>query len=310
MLKHFRQNLGYRILSVVLAIVIWIYVTGEQKPTGETVIRVPLEIENLSEDLVVSDSPSSIQVRLEGRKAVVSNLIPRDVHARVNMINAKTGENIIPVEVEVPDGVNVISVKPSQIKIKVEKMEYTQVQVQVSLVGEPASGYRVLEPVIKPTEVVISGPAGLLKEIGGAYVEAEIDQASGNYLAYLPVRLRDKEGHPLSQWLEINPPVVETFVPVVQDMPSKILSIQARLEGEPAGGYAIRRVILQPSVVEVFAPYEQLKELNYISTAPINISGARREVVRETNLDIPPGVQVSIFPRVRVIVEVVQESTS
>ncbi|OIQ60079.1 YbbR-like protein [Moorella thermoacetica] len=304
MLEHFRQNWGYRLMAVILAIILWMYVTGEQNPAGETVVRVPLETENLSSSLVVADRPAEVQVRVEGRKAAVANLLPRDVHAYVDLRDAKVGDNVLPVRVDVPEGISVIHVNPAQVTIRVEKIEDIQLPVQVSLLGSPASGYRALEPVLKPSQVIISGPAAALKEIGRVYVEAKIDQASGNFLAQLPVKIADREGRPMQTWLTVNPDTVETFIPVVQDMPGKMLPVRPRLTGEPAKGYAIQRVILQPEVVEAFAPYSQLAALDYLNTAPINIAGAKKNVTVETNLEIPSGVQLSSFPRVRVVVEI------
>lgn len=304
MLKHFRQNWTYRLLAVILAVIVWLYVIGEQNPTGHAVIRVPLEAVNLREDLVVAESPTNVQVRVEGRRVVVESLLPRDIHAAVDLQNAQTGENVVQVQVEAPEGINIIDVNPPEVTIKVEKIEQNQLPVQVVLVGSPAGGYRALEPVIVPTHVLIAGSAGVLKNIGRAHVEVNIDQASGNYLAHLPVKLTNKEGQPLQKWYDITPPVIEVFVPVVRDMPSKTLPIRPQLVGEPAQGYTIKRIIVQPEIVEVFASYNELAEIDYISTGPVNISGARRQVIRETNLEIPAGVQISTFPRVRVIVEV------
>ncbi|WP_258358700.1 CdaR family protein [Moorella sulfitireducens] len=304
MLEHFRQDWIYRLLAVALAVILWIYVTGEQNPTGQKVVLVPLETENLGEGLVVADRPEEVQVRVEGRKATISNLLSRDVHAYVNLRDAKVGDNLLPVRVEVPEGVNVVHVNPGQVTIKIDKIEEVQLPVQVNLLGTPASGYRALEPVLKPSQVVVSGSAAILKSIGRVYVEAKIDQASGNFLAQLPVKLADQEGQPLQEWLTVSPQVIETFIPVVQDMPSKILPVRPQLAGEVAEGYTIDRIILQPEVVEVFAPYNHLASFDYINTAPINIAGATKNITVETNLEIPAGVQVGNFPRVRVVIEI------
>lgn len=304
MWEHWRQDWIYRLLAVGLAIILWIYVTGEQNPTGAKVVRVPLETVNLKEGLVVADRPEDVQVRVEGRKAVINNLLPRDVHAYVDLREAKVGDNLLPVRIEAPEGINVIHINPSQVAVKIDKIDQIQLPVQVSLVGTPAGGYRALEPVIKPSQVIVSGSASILKSIGRVYVEAQIDQARGNFLAQLPVKVADRDGHSLEEWLSLNPQVVETFIPVVQDMPSKVVAVRPQLVGEVVGGYIIDRVILQPEVVEVFAPYNLLASLDYINTAPINIGGATKNVTVETNLEIPSGVQVGSFPRVRVVVEI------
>ena len=41
MWKHFRTNLAYRIISIVLAVILWAWVTAEQNPVKETLLEVP-----------------------------------------------------------------------------------------------------------------------------------------------------------------------------------------------------------------------------------------------------------------------------
>ncbi|NLW06718.1 MAG: hypothetical protein GX039_01865 [Clostridia bacterium] len=306
LLKHFRSNWGYRLLAVILALILWVYVTSEQNPMGETLVRVPLETQNLSEDLVIADSPTAVQVRVEGRKIVINSLLPRDIRAYVDMRYAQAGDNFLPVRVEVPAGVDIIDINPAEARIEVEKIEQAQFPVQVSLVGTPASGFRALAPSIIPSQVLVFGPTGVLENIGRVFVEVNIDQATSSYMSYLPVKLENQEGQPLHQWLTINPPAVEVQVPIIHDMPGRVLPIRPLLTGEPAEGFAVERVIVQPEIIEVFAPYELLQALDYVNTAPIDITGARRQVIRETTLDIPVGVQSGIMPRVRVIVEIAE----
>ncbi|MGB9661157.1 MAG: CdaR family protein [Moorellaceae bacterium] len=301
---HRWENLGYRLLAVILAVVLWLYVTSEQNPNTEYVVRIPLESENLGEGLVVADLPAEVQVRVEGRKGLITNLLPKDIKAYVDLRAAKVGENTLPVQVSLPDGVALVRVNPPQVKVKVEQVKEVQFPVQAHLNGTPAGGYRALEPIIKPSQVVVSGPDDTLKDVGKVYVEVNLDQARGNYLAQLPVKVVDREGRALGRWLTVTPNSVEVFVPVVQDMPDKMLTIRPRLIGEPAPGYQIKRVILEPAVVEVFAPYNLLANLDYLNTTPINIGGARKNIIVESDLEIPQGVQLSSFPRVRVIVEI------
>ncbi|GFN22001.1 CdaR family protein [Thermanaeromonas sp. C210] len=304
MLKNWRENLGYRLLAVVLALILWFYVTAEQNPNMEQVVRIPLETENLGEGLVVADLPAEVQVRVEGRKGYINNLLPRDIKAYVDLRAARIGDNILPVQVSLPEGVTLVRVNPPQVKVKVDQVRDLQLPVQVALNGTPAGGYRALEPVLKPSEVVVSGPEDVLKGISKVYVEVDINEARGNYLAQLPVKVIDHEGRPLGRWLMINPDTVEVLVPIVGHLPGKVVAIRPQLVGEPAPGYEVKRVVLEPEVVEVFAPYEVLADLNYLSTSPIDLEGARKNIIVESNLEIPQGVQTGNFPLVRVVVEI------
>ncbi|MDK2821882.1 MAG: hypothetical protein PWP31_1847 [Clostridia bacterium] len=309
MLEHFRQNLGYRLLAIFLAIIFWMYVTGEQNPTGQTIVRVPLETVNLREGLVIADRPTEVQVRVEGRKADINNLLARDVYAYADLRNATVGINTIPVSARIVDGlnVNIVHVNPSEVNIRVEKIEQKQLPVTVTVIGDPAVGYKAMEPVIKPSQILVSGPANILKKIQRVYVKAKIDQATSNYIAQLPITFSNREEDKAHQWLTVNPDTVEVFIPVVQDMPSKVLPVRPNLVGQPAKGFRINRITLQPQVVSVFAPYEKLADLDYINSGPINIDGAKKNVIVDTNLEIPMGVQMSNFPRARVVIEIVPE---
>lgn len=304
MLNNWRENLGYRLLAIILSIILWLYVTSEQNPNTEYVVRIPLESENLGEGLVVANLPAEVQVRVEGRKGLINNLLPKDIKAYVDLRAARIGDNTLPVQVSLPDGVALVRVNPPQVKVKVEQVKDLQLPVQANLTGTPAGGYRALDPVFKPSQVVVAGPEDMLKDIGKVYVEVNLDQARGNYLAQLPVKIVDREGRSLSRWLTVTPNSVEVFVPVIQDMPDKRVTVRPRLVGEPAPGYQIKRVILEPEVIEVFAPYNLLANLDYLNTTPINIGGARKNIIVESNLEIPQGIQLSSFPRVRVIVEI------
>lgn len=304
MLERWRENLGLKLLAIALALILWLYVTSEQNPATEHVVRIPLEVENLGAGLVVADLPSEVSLRVEGRKGQIQNLLPRDIRAYVDLRAARVGDNIIPVQVTLPEGIRLVRVNPAQVTVKVEQVKEVSFPVQANLNGDPANGYRALEPILKPSQVIVSGSETLLKEIGKVYVEVNMNQARGNFLAQLPVQVTDREGRSLSRWLTIKPESVEVFVPVVQDMPSRMVAIRPRLVGEPAPGYQIKRIILHPEVVEVLAPYNVLATLDNLYTTPINIAGARKNVTVESQLEIPPGIQLSSFPRVRVIVEI------
>ncbi|MDN5347583.1 MAG: hypothetical protein PWP65_1147 [Clostridia bacterium] len=304
MWKNWRQNFGYRIFSILAAVTLWLYVTGEQNPVGQNILSVPLETENLAEGLVVAERPSEIQVRVEGRKNVIARLSPRDIQAVVDLRNARVGENRLPVKVALPEGVNLVNLNPAEVKVRIDRSSEVQLPLKVNLIGMPASGFKTMEPILKPSQVLVSGPEETLRSIGRVFVEADIDQARGHYVAQLPVKVVDRDGRPMQRWVTVKPETAEIFIPVVRDQPSKIVPIRPKLAGEPAKGYVVRRVVLEPEVLEIFGSYELLATIDYLNTMPVEINGARKNIVSETNIDLPPGILLSSFPRVRVVVEI------
>ena len=62
------QHIGLKLVSVVLAVLLWLLVSGEQ--TVERALRVPLEFTNLPPQLeLVGEPPAVVDVRASGRAA-------------------------------------------------------------------------------------------------------------------------------------------------------------------------------------------------------------------------------------------------
>jgi hypothetical protein len=71
MRTRFLENLGLKLLSVVLALSLWAVVLGDQKV--EIAMAVPLEIKDLPRDLVlVNELPETLEVRVRGPKTLVA----------------------------------------------------------------------------------------------------------------------------------------------------------------------------------------------------------------------------------------------
>ncbi len=305
MWKRLRTNLGYRILSLLLALGLWMFVLEERNPTMENIFTVPVEVVNLPSDLVIADKPANVRIRVEGREAIIKDLAPRDFKAYLDLSGTQRGtvqENVI---IRLPEGVNLLSVSPGQISITVDRVAERQMPVTVTYRGRQVSGFRPLEPVLKPSQVLVSGPQGLLDQLTLVWVEVNLDGLRGNYLEHLPVRVAaDAEGAVQREWIKVTPQMVEVFIPVVRDLPEKILPVRVNLAGEPAEGYRVQRVIFDPEEMRVFGPADELDNITELQTASVDISGATADVSRQVDVLVPPKITIGHPRPIRVLVQI------
>ncbi|KKM11705.1 hypothetical protein SY88_07220 [Clostridiales bacterium PH28_bin88] len=305
MWRWFRANLGYRILSILLALGLWMYVVEDQNPIVEQVLSVPLETRALPGGLVISDRPATVKVRLEGRQGQVQDLSSRDVRAFVELNDARTGENVVPVQATVPKGVDIVSISPERVTVSVDKVTEKQVPVTVTVDGKPASGYRLLDPVLKPSQVIVTGPHKSLDQIDRAFVEVTVEGVKENYLEKLPLRVGSgKEDNKALEWVNVKPDTVEVFIPVVQELPVKQVPVQVDVQGTPADGYRVAGVTFEPRTVKVSGPQEVLDTLESLTTKPVDVNGATADVVGETELVLPAGVNAGTLPPVKVVIQI------
>ncbi|HHU31937.1 MAG: YbbR-like domain-containing protein [Zhaonellaceae bacterium] len=301
--RFFRQNLSYRIISLLIAVTLWLWVTTESNPTQEKVLEVPLETKNLAAHLMVAQIPDSIKVRIEGRENIVEDITSRDISAIVNLAGAKVGSNTTTVEVTLPAGVQLVNTTPSQVKVVIDQVEEIQVGISVETEGRIQEGYSAITPLATPSEILIKGPKSLLDTIDEVFVTARIEGYSQSYKENLPIKIKDTKGNFIQEWLRLEPSHVEVYIPILKDEPSEKIIVKPAIIGNPADGYQIKQVKVEPEFVEVVGSYNILSTLDYLSTETIIVDELTSDLIQEVGI-VSPDESIEISPNnVRVIIQ-------
>lgn len=287
------KNLFYKIFSVVLAVMLWLYVSNQENPLTEQMFTVPLEIRDLSPTLVITEQPSFVKVRIEGQRQELANVTTRDIHAFLEMDGTDAGMHLLDVNVSVPAKTRLVSVTPTDINVNVETVATAQVPVVVSYANEePAKGYMALPVVLNPTRVEISGPQDKLKNIKQVFVEVNLAGISANYHQKLPTKVADEDGNLLADLITVSPKEVDVLVPIIRELPSKTVPVKVPLTGSPASGYQVERVVIEPQVVPIYGDFARIDLIDSLSTAAVDIAGATGDVNQRVALQVPGGLTV------------------
>jgi hypothetical protein len=165
------DNLGLKLLSVVLAIFLWAVVLGEQKV--EVTLSIPLEIKDLPRDLVLVNEPvDTLEVRLRGPKTLVTTLAPREVALEGLPKSFAEGENVIsirPGAVRVPRGIEVMEVNPHRVRLVLDAIVVREVTVSPRIEGVPAKGFVLKRVTSSPSRVRLAGPKSELRRLTRVY---------------------------------------------------------------------------------------------------------------------------------------------
>jgi len=165
------DNLGLKLLSVVLAVFLWAVVVGEQKV--EVTINIPLEIKGVPRDLVMVNEPTdTLEVRARGPKTLVSTLSPSEIVLERPPMNFVEGENFIPIRPEmirVPRGIEVVEVTPHRVRMILDTMVEREVEVSPRVEGTPAGGYVVKRVTSIPPRIRMAGPRSDLRRLRRIY---------------------------------------------------------------------------------------------------------------------------------------------
>jgi YbbR domain-containing protein len=167
------RHLGLKVVSVVLAALLWLVVAGEQ--IVERALRIPIEFTNVPPDLeLIGDAPTVADVRVRGSSGALSRMSPGEMVALLDLRTARPGVRLFHLsgaDVRAPFGVQVVQVSPSNISIRLERSVTKAVPVVPEIDGQPAAGFVVGRVVVDPATVEVIGPAGAVGRLTTAITE-------------------------------------------------------------------------------------------------------------------------------------------
>src|SRR5215213_3146024 len=166
--RIFIEDWSLKLLSLAIAIVLWMLVTGQNQPVTAHVnvqlnfIRPPaLEISN--------DPPRTVDVMLTGSRNKLDDLTSLDLVATVDISDQRAGERVLRLadkaQIILPQGIKVDGFQPSAIPIRLEEIVERQVGVEPKLEGKPANGFEVYSVYPNKGSVAVRGPASRVNSL-------------------------------------------------------------------------------------------------------------------------------------------------
>jgi hypothetical protein len=155
------ENLGWKLLALAAAVVIWALVASEPELATFTTVR--LEYKNLPGDLEIGSEPvTSVVLELRGPSSELRGLGESVRPAVVlDMSSVRPGERTFTVgdgNVKLARGVRLVRSIPSEVRFVFEESGYRSVPVHVRFTGEGQNGYAVAHYEVAPRHLPIAGP--------------------------------------------------------------------------------------------------------------------------------------------------------
>lgn len=175
-----RHNIGTRILALVLAIGLWVFVNAGQRGSLQS-FNVPISYRNLPPHYFITNPhPESVKIEVSGPRTLLSIIDANRLTVKLDLTGVGVGQasfKIDPDAFRLPRMTTLTSITPSQIVLELDKVVTREVPSRLALTGKVAEGYRILSLETNPHIVTVRGPSKDLARIDE--VETEPIQLSG-----------------------------------------------------------------------------------------------------------------------------------
>lgn len=161
------QNFGLKAFSILLAMVLYLFVTVESDATAD--VEYPVEYYPDEDKVVIGSYPRSIRATLTGPFAPFVTYRSTDLDPIiVDLRGVDAGEvrqRIDFGDVVAPASLSVVGLAPQDFVVTIDNLIAREVSIVDNIVDRPPDGYKITEVRLKPDKVEVEGPESMVQTL-------------------------------------------------------------------------------------------------------------------------------------------------
>jgi YbbR domain-containing protein len=280
----FVHNWPHKVGAVLLALLVWWFVTVNNSPQTQASLFVPITVEGLGDSAVVTGLPDVVEVTIRGPSNLIDRMRPENVEAVLDLAG-RTGSFEAPINVLIPRGLELLGVSPRDVIGSLERVATKTVPVEAVVFGQESPD-QALTLESEPAELTVRGLGSTLSQVSRVLAPVPAEPGTTT-VAVFPV---DSSGQPLPG-VTVDPPAVQVRVeatPVLEQVTLPVVLVPP-----PVPGFTVTARLDQPELT-IVGPPSVVHPLQGINAA-VDISGRELQAGTHTlpvTPDLPSGVYI------------------
>ena len=299
MLSRFGTNLRTFLWAFALALAVWVAAVTAADPDEVRAYPYPIKIQIVGQNsgLIVSgDLPQEVQVSLRAPHSVWDQLTarPDSVRAILDLSGLGAGGHKLNLQIQVSiRPTRIITVSPASVTFILEPLITRTLPLDLSLSGQPATGYQAGDSSLDPQEVVIAGPQSLVESVKRLRVNLSLDGVRESIDQALTIQALDQNNQPVIG-ITIHPETAQVKLPVSQQGGYRDLAVKVIVHGQVASGYRLDNISVFPPIVTVYSsdPAAVNALPGVVETQPLDLQDVNDNLTTRLPLNLPPGISV------------------
>lgn len=284
-----KNNIKTKIISLVTAIALWLYVIAVVDPDEKKVIEnIPITITNaneiLKDDFVIYPKEDfKTDITVQGKLSEIQKLNKNNVHIYGELINPVEGQNIVNLRTNISNRVS-RELKDNTFVVDLEKKIDKKVNITVEVPSSMKDSIEEVEPEVKQVE--ISGPRTLVNKVAKAVAVLNFneDKSKSETTATLRIAALDKSNRPVDVDLSQNEVKVDIKFTV-----DKVVPIKLNYDGDDIDENSF---VFSPDKLTIEGGADVLKGIDYIYTEKLNDKDLKNDNGKKVKIEVPPNVRI------------------
>lgn len=332
MKKRLTNNLTLKIVSVLVAVFIWLFASNASDPVNIKSYAVKVSVTNddyiynSGQTYQINDEDRTVMVYITGKNSVISNRTDITVEADMTQIVDKSvNPAYVPVQFKPVSGISMenVNIVPKTIPVYIEDVERKDFVITVQTKGKAGSGYEVGECTPSLEKITIEGPKSTVNKIKSVVATINVSGMMTDEKKSATLDLIGQDDEKLTadamEYLKFynvgDDRVIDVSVQLWRVVDN--IKVVADYSGSPADGYQVDKITTTPEKISVAGSEEALKKLQEndntveIPANLINVDGANQDLEASIKLSsllkeedgykIPESLTQSVMVKVSIL---------
>lgn len=300
MKKILAADNSLKIISVLIAICIWVYIALIMDPAIEISVRdLPIQFTgqetlNSKNLAVISESATTVSIKIKGSRRKLGNNDMKTIIAKADVSAAGEGVANIPIEIVVPfENQGISSQSLYSVDVTVEPIIEKKFDVEINTIGSLAESYMCGDITADPKQITLKGAKSAVEQIGRVAVTLDYGGADVDIDTMLPVTFYDENGKEI--------PALDAILTRFTSDPDKV-SVHCPVvkihEVPPEANFGWQELpegfeyTINPSVLYIYSQGSAAAKTEKIQTEVISLDKLLENDKVKVNLIIPDGVKI------------------
>lgn len=291
----FRNSKLNMILSLVMAVILWLYVTGQVDPrTDRKLSDLEIEFTNLHElrdsglDFAGSGDETA-NIVLEGKRAVLNKVSEEDIHITADLSKCSEGKNTVTLKARTPKGIDVDRISPQTITVNIEERISKEKPVKIKYEGKMPKGREPGDFTLQYDHVTVWGAESKVEDVAFVQVALDLSKINDKYVTLeSKATAVNEKGKPVKDvTLSASTVEVTTAMKYVKEVP---LTVETTEKTE--GGKKPEK-IEKPTTVVIKGSKDAVDSITKLSTETVDISGVKKTETIPIKVILPYGTELA-----------------
>lgn len=282
-----RHNFLQKLIALIAAFIMWIFVMEYQDPQINGSYTVPLIVSNAPYELIPICDVKNVNITVRAPRSYFVRYDANAFRAYANVEGMAEGTHDFMPQIATPQGFELVETEPQTVTVKLDPLVEKQTPIEIAIMGNIAKDAAVKEIRKSMDIVTLVGPKSFVEKVAKVSGTLNLAGNSSSFEAQVPLNARDEDDKDVAR-IRVVPSVITISVDVESGLKRRIVPVVPELS--TADGWELSKVTFEPAQIEISGLESVVNSIVTIKSVPFTVQTGQRVFSGTLKLDIPEGV--------------------